>query len=555
MDSPPQAAPDTEAERAQRILNGAKARWAARESNYDPIWEPILDVAMPRKAGLLTPGSSPDTSKEQALYDGTLARANVISGAGSMSWMSPADSPWFAATPSRHQRYSDPVKSWLAETTDIMREHLAAAGSCYHALHESYLNAGAIGTYALTPESDGLGSVMWRSHEPGTYSIAENSQMQVDVVDHKYELTPRQILHRYSKSTDTIPEIVHTREAGGGDGAEDTMTVWHLIFPRQQAPGGRRPTSGGPSNHLPYASVHILEEGNHIIRESGYEEFPTAVGQYLRRTNDPYGYSPGWLVYPEARQLNTLQKYADTLAELAAYPRILAPSGMPASSFDLRAYGVSHFDASKPTDQHPRPWLTEGRPDGIFERIQEKQQQIKDGYQVDLFLMFSGLQKEITAFEANQLANERLIQFSPTFALRTTQLFRPVLNRTFWILLRNGAFPQPPDEAYIPMDGGQYLLPDPHIEFSSRMALSMKALKNNALQQVLGILDPLAQANPAVLDNFDFDRIARDASLNTGLPAPWLRPEANREQLREERAAAVAAQAQAGAPQLAAPTA
>ena len=524
--------------RAQRLLRDAQARWHIREGDYDPIWDGLNAVIMPRKAEILAPDHTPDLDKERALYDGTIARANQVAAAGQMSWMSPVDSPWFSVDPARNQRHSDPVKRWLAECTDIYREHLAASGTAYHSFHESYLNAGCTGTYALTTESDGLGSLLFRGHDTGTYSIAENHRLEVDVVDHRYVYTPHQILSRYNLPTDNIPESIRAKIAVGGDAATQKLKVWHLVFPRPDAPQ----VPGAMSAELPVASVHILEDGHHILRESGYQEMPTAVGQWLRWGDSPYGWSPGWLCYPEARQLNTLQKYADILAETAAYPRILAPSDMSPGDFDFRAYGISYFDASKPTDAQPRPWLTEGRNGELRQRIEDKREEIKNGYMTDMFQLFTGIDKQITAYEAAQLQAERLVQFSPTFALRTTQLFRPVLKRGFWLLYRQGAFPQPPDEAYVDIGDGTALLPDPHIEFSSRMTMAMKSLKNLSLQRVLQTLQPLADANPAVLDNFDFDRIARDSSLNDGLPAPWIRDEAQREQMRQERAQLLASQ-------------
>ena len=39
-----------------------------------------------------------------------------------------------------------------------------------------------------------------------------------------------------------------------------------------------------------------------------------------------------------------------------------------------------------------------------------------------------------------------------------------------------------------------------------------------------GVLLPVIQARPEVLDNFDHDRVVRDVAEANGLPQRWLRP-------------------------------
>ena len=51
----------------------------------------------------------------------------------------------------------------------------------------------------------------------------------------------------------------------------------------------------------------------------------------------------------------------------------------------------------------------------------------------------------------------------------------------------------------------------------------------------------VAQLNPSVLDNYDFDAAERTAALTDGVPPEFLRPEDARDEMRAARAEAEAA--------------
>ena len=151
--------------------------------------------------------------------------------------------------------------------------------------------------------------------------------------------------------------------------------------------------------------------------------------------------------------------------------------------------------------------------------------------------MFAQLQKQMTAREVAERASEKLIQFSPTFARLTTELFNPLLRRVFAILARAGKFPPPPQQ--LTMVG---YIPEPDVAYNSRIALAIKSLENAAFIRTSEMLLPYVQIKPDMLDNFDFDEICRDMARNDGLPARWLMEE---EMVAQQRAARAQAQQQA----------
>src|SRR4030095_14125404 len=113
---------------------------------------------------------------------------------------------------------------------------------------------------------------------------------------------------------------------------------------------------------------------------------------------------------------------------------------------DFRASGVTYYDAANP-NAIPREWATGGRYEMGKDRAIEKQKAINQAFHVDLFQMFANLDRpQMTAREVAERSGEKLIQFSPTFARLTTELFTPVLRRVWSILTRAGRMPAPPKQ-------------------------------------------------------------------------------------------------------------
>jgi hypothetical protein len=302
-----------------------------------------------------------------------------------------------------------------------------------------------------------------------------------------------------------------------------------MVYPR--GPGeielGKR-----DAPNKPFASVYVEKASKHVLMVSGFDEQPFFVTRYLQWKNcESYGYSPSWTALPEARQLNFLEKQLDSLAELSAFPRVLIPAGFD-QDIDLRAAGVTYFDPNNP-NALPREWGTTGRYDIGMSRAEQRRNAINEAFHVDLFKMFAMLEKQMTAREVAERSAEKLIQFSPTFARMTTELFNPMLKRVFALLARQGKFPPPPQQ--LVMIGA---IPEPEVHYSSRIALAIRQLENAAFIRTSEMLLPYAQIKPEMLDNYDFDEISRDMARNDGLPARWLMDEEMVAQQRAQRAQA-----------------
>lgn len=502
-----------------------------QRATWEGLWEDIAKYVMPRKSGIFANSSAPDMGEETALFDSTAVRANMVLANGQLTWMTPLESRWFTCDPPKEMESEDEVEQWFQRCTEVMQAELSRS-NFYTEIHELYLDRGAFGTAAILVEAGRNSALNFTKIDLGTFAVSENDEGYIDTITREYEMTARQAALKFGVEALSEP----MRKELEMPKSNRKFQCVHMIYPR--GPGEIDPGKRDGQNK-PYASVYVEKSTKHLLLVSGFEEQPFFVTRYLKWKNcEAYGYSPAWMALPEAKQLNFLEKQLDSLAELAAFPRILIPAGFD-GDIDLRAGGVTYFDPNNPAAT-PKEWNTMGRYDIGVQRAEWKRKAIDEAFHVDLFKMFAMLEKQMTAREVAERASEKLIQFSPTFSRMTTELFNPLLRRVFAVLARQGKFPPPPQQ--LAMIG---FIPEPEISYNSRVALAIKQLENASFVRMSEMLLPYAQLRPEMLDNYDLDEITRDMARNDGLPARWIMEEEMVAQMRADRAQAAQAQMQA----------
>lgn len=525
-------------ELGDKLLERYEALRAIR-APWESLWGDIAKYVIPRRApGINGTAAVPNTAHEAVLFDTTAVRANMTLANGQLAWMSPLETPWFAFDPSKS---GDDGKRFLAGATDTARSELAIS-NFYTAVHEFYLDRGAFGTACLYLEPGKKRTLNAQVWPVGSFVLDEDDEGNVDTVMRCFKLTARQAVQKFGELG--VSGKVLERVKRGGALAHERLEFVHAIYPRADAERDKAKMDGV---NMPIASVYFEKDGCYVNKVSGYEEMPVFVSRYLEwgsATGWLYGWAPGYAALPECRQVNFLQEMMDALAEKMAFPPVLAPEELE-GEIDPNAMGVTYFSKDLiQANSMPKEWMTQGRYDIGLQRIQERQRAINEAFHVDLFQMFSQLTKQMTAREVSERAQEKLIQFSPTFARLTTELFNPLLERIFGILMRASLLGEVPESMVQRISESHGYVPMPRVRYSSRIALSLASLPSIGYARTVERLISISRIAPAVLDNFDFDGLERDAALADGVSAERMVPESERDEIRQARAAQMQQQEQ-----------
>jgi len=508
---------------------------ASERAPWDSQWQELAEYCLPRKADIAAKRSSPDSSRHDILFDSTAMQAASTLANGQLAYITPADSRWFVYEPPRGVT-SDRAKAWYAKCSEVT-QLLLATSNLYTEIHELYYDDSVFGTYCMLVESGLSHPLIFHKFDIGTYSLAEDDEGLINTVFREMELTALQAADKFGE--DNLAPAMKKRLAeirSSGKGGTVKHRFIHALYKREDK-DREQGKEDGPNK--PWASVYVDQQNKHVCRNSGYDEKPFFAGRHVKSQQGVYGVSPAWMALPEARQLNFLSKQLDALAEIKAFPRLLMPATHE-GEVDLRSGGVTYYDPTQP-NALPQEWATAGDYGIGLDREARKTNAINTAMHVDMFRMFASMEKaNMTATEVAERASEKLVQFSPSFTRKTTELLSPMLRGVFGILIRAGQFPPPPPDAIIMDAMGQPILPEPEVSYVSRVALAIRAMHNLSLARTMERNAVIAQMRPEVLDNFKWDIITRETSRNDGLPSDWLADESDVEDMRRARAEAEA---------------
>jgi hypothetical protein len=520
-----------ESERIDEILELGSAM-DARRAPWDSLWQEQADICHPRRSltqNRAPHGSSPERGQIALSFDGTAQRSNRTLANGQAARITPMGARWFALRPPDGLAENPSAVSWYQYCGEILSRALAAS-NFYNIAKEHYLDRGAFGT-AATETCSGKGGrgLHFRSYPIGTYSVAEDDFSEIDTLTRLHRLTPKQIKQMFGDDT---PECVLKKLTDPREALEP-MEVRHTIRPRMM-----RDPRKTDSKSKPFESTYILCKEKILLREEGFDEFPLAVSRWETWGDSPYGWAPSILALPEAAQANFIEQMKDTLLEVSAFPRVRYGANLK-GDVNFRALGLTCYDPAN--GQQPEEWLTGGRYDIAKDGAQDKRRAIEEAFYVPLFNAISQLDRDATATEVRAIVSESRELFHPIFANLIREFQGPLLKRSFNILLRQGAFPPPP-QSVLQQGELSAFIAEPAVEYTSTMALALEQSQIANFADCINVLLPLAEVDPGIFDFLDTDTIGPAFMRYKGLPETFIKEPEAIAAMREARAQAQQAQ-------------
>jgi len=517
-------------------------------STWDSWCQELGNVVSPRKAEITTKNTTPSGDKESRLYNTTAVQCNMTLAHGQMSYAMPFSERWFTAEPPADMAGDDAFR-WYAKCAEIMAAGLATS-NFYTEAHEACLDRGAFGTGLIYVEESitSASGLIFDAVPCGTYSLAENSEKLVDTTFRERNMTAVQLAQEFGEAK--LPKKIADALADPKRRNSEKFLVVHAVYPRED-----RDTLKLDALNMGVASCWFVPGEKHLLREGGYETNPYLASRYLKWGSEVYGWCPGWQALPAAKQLNMLERLMDGMAEVAHYPRMLIPSTLEG----VVGMGAGEVTIYNPfQNAKPETWgvNTSDFRAGI-ERLQRREQEIKDAYHYDLFRMFSQLDKQMTDREVAERATEKLVLFSPTFVRMQEEWLNPLLQRVFRIYMKQMRFPPPPPSV-IAQDGEGFHVRPPRILFTSRVALAIRSLQSAGFMSLLESLQPMLAIDPSVRHVVKIQAAAKGLGRNFGVPEEWMASEAEyngaiqaeQEAMMQQQQMAMAAQGMTAASKL-----
>lgn len=501
----------------------------ANRQPHEAAWRECLDYSYPeRGAGfngtIITPQDA--QTKKNRILDDTAADSARILSANIVGGTTPSNSIWFGLDASgeddgeEDSPEDDEERRWLDTAARVIFRNIHGSNFDSQAF-ECAIDLVPVGWFVLYIDERAEGGYLFEQWPAAQCFVASSKNGGlVDCIYRDVELTVEQAVTEYG--IDRVSQ--QTAECYRQEKYDDVVKICHAIYPRALAQGKR-------SRNLPFASCHIEQDTKHVLRESGYHEFPCVVPRWMLIPGTSYASGPMSVALGSIRTINDIKAL-----ELAAMD--VAVGGMWIAEDDgvLNPRSIK-IGPRKVIVANSVDSMKELRSGANFEVAFSAEERLQAT--IRKIMLADQLQPQdgpaMTATEVHvrvQLIRQLL---GPIYGRLQAEYLQPLVQRCFGIAYRAGILGQAPES----LQGRAYT-----VKYVSPLARAQKMEDVTAMDRLENTLLMEAQADPSVIDVYDFEAAARKRAEFLGVPYAVMRKPEDVDALRDARKQAQQAQVQ-----------
>lgn len=499
---------------AESIVRRLERRKGLRQP-FEPGWGECFEHTFPeRGAGLngaiVTPQDS--QAKKVRILDDTAADSARILASGMVSGTTPANSRWFGLDAGQE---TDDEKRWLDDAAQTIFENIHAS-NFDAGIFEGMIDLTGAGWFVLYIDQKPEGGYLFE-HWPiaQCWISASKPAGLIDTIDREVELTVEQVVQKYG--IDNVS--TQTRDAYLNEKFDDKVRIVHSIYPRAlHLVGGKR------NKNLPFASCHVEMATKHLLRESGYHEFPCVVPRWMVAPGSAYATGPLSQALGSIRTINDIKRLELANMDMTVCGMFIAEDDGVLNPRSIKV-GPRRVIVANSVDS-----MKELKGGGDFNVTFTAEERLQA--QIRKIMLADQLQPQegpaMTATEVNvrvQLIRQLL---GPIYGRLQAEYLKPMIDRCFGIAYRAGALGEPPES----LKGRVF-----NVTYISPLARAQKMEEAAAVTQYVSETMQLAQADPELMDTIDLIEAQKVRGEAYGVPSRVMRSEKKILEIRAKRQA------------------
>ena len=408
-------------------------------------------------------------------------------------------------------------QKWLDDVAETIFATLAGS-NFYTEMAQGFEDLAVFGTAPLIIYEDD--EDVFRLYLPcaGEYFLKVGARLSADSLTREFTLTVEQIVEQFGLDA-CSQEIKALWEQGGGSLNQEFVVV-HMIEPNFALTDKK----GGQIKVIPYSFVYREiywlrgEQGTQPLSIRGFNSVkPFFVMYWRKRSNDPYGRSPGMDAFGDNKQLQRQTLRLDEFLEKLIRPPMGANPELKHEPSSILP-GMTTYVSSEGGKKGFYP-LFEVQPTALAPmaaRLEKVADRINKALFVDVFMAITQMEgvQPRNELELTKRDLERLQKLGPVIELVEGALTEAMMRIIDILVRRRLIKPKPPSLARVPIK----------ITFESMMRLAQRSSASVAMKDVFATLGGLSSAAKAAqvpdpIRRFDLDKSAqRYAELNNYPP-------------------------------------
>jgi len=492
-----------------------------------PMWQEIAEVIIPRRSDIVV-RTQEGSQRERRLFDSTAVSANERLAGSIVATVTPSTFQWFEPripeiynrrTPSSVELYAHAIGADMYRAIQVSNFDVM--------MQEFTQDLVAFGTAAMFIKDAGNGRIQCRTLNPGEYMIDTDYEGNVYKFIRLMRMTVREIIKTWGIDA-LAPEIKKDLANNPQDAPKilrREIELMHWIAQRKDEP------LGFPVDNFPIASIYVDLTHKHIVKKSGFHEWPVMVVRWSSTSGERYGRGPGFTALPDVLSLNRAEELSLRAWAKAIEPPILALHDGILGQPDFRPSRISYISMEGAL-QYLEP---KTRLDIETVKREDKRRSIWNIYYMDQVQFIPERGKTPpSAEEVRARLNIMLQILGPQLVRLEKEGLGPFLERVHGIRARAGKLPPvaPDVIAFIQESGLEAV----QLEFLGPVARAKRQAEASVIDTAIAFTGAAAQLEPSVTDNLDMDEALRERFRIDQVPKRLLRKPEAVEQIRQQRA-------------------
>lgn len=478
----------------------------------EEVWREAFEYLAPERSigwyGDIEAAGGQERNKRARLYDSTGIDSAEVLKSNFSSGMTPENSRWFALDAGQ---LGEEASTWMDGAAQFIFEHINSSGFSATA-HECYSDLLPAGWFVLYidqakdsqgRDAPGFNFEAWPLSQCRV--ACSKPSGRVDTVYRVFQMTVEQIVTEYG--VDNVSS--ETREKWARGALSEKVEVMWAIEPQH---GGK----GMLAKNLPFRSVHMERTKKHILRESGYHEFPCAVPRWRLIPGTPYATGIGSNVLPDVKTLNEIVKLELMSLDIAVSGMWKAVDDGVLNPKTIRIGPRKIVMVANP--ESFQPLQTGANFNVSFTKGDQLRASIRRTLLADQLTPASGAVRSATEIQQNAILIRQLL--GPILGRLQSEYLKVVVERCFSIAFRAGAL-----EAELGPVPESLRNADYTVTYISPLARSQKMEQVQAVQAYSASLlqQSAARQDATALDVVKWDDMNYETGLDFGVPAKYLR--------------------------------
>jgi hypothetical protein len=501
-------------------------------SSFIDHWKEISEYTEPRRGRFLINDRNRGERRHNKIINSRATQAFRSATSGLFSGaMSPAQPNFKLETFDPDLMKNEDVKYWLFAAEEKIRQ-IFLESNLYNMAPPFIGEDVLFGTAAMSHLNDFENVARFYTHTAGSYFIAQNDKLEVDTFALERDWTVAQIVAAFGKENCSQ----YVRDAYDKGNYDTWYPVVQIIEPNTLAD-----YASPLARDMAFTSVWF-EPGNKekkFLRRSGFEEFPVHVVRWDLTGEDIYGTScPGMVALGDTKALQIMEKRKAQAVDKLVNPPLKGPPSLRNVPVSSLPGAVNIYDGDTSKEGLTALYQVEPRLQELRADMQSIEHRINEAFYVDLFLAISNMEgvQPKNQLELMQRNQERLLMLGPALQRLQGEFYGNLVTRTFNQGMRANIFPPLPE----PLKKSALT-----VKFISALAMAQKAAQVSNIERVALFTTSLVSIKPDIIDKFNADGAFNKYVDGLGADPELVVPQAQVDQIRQQRAQMQAAAAQA----------